>query len=94
MFFETNPGLLCCELANYFHSVKEVVKSHRAIRLKLGLSKCFALLYYFFDDLFGRLCARKLSLFLRLLLRDDNLSERNDLLVVIQIVVFAASDQI
>jgi len=79
--------------ANNFHGVKEVVESQGPILLVLGLAKFFALLHNFCNNMWWRLCALELSPLLRLLLCDDNLSEAVDLRVVIQIVVFAASDQ-
>lgn len=52
MLYDTIPGLLSCDCDNNFHSVKEVVESHGAIRLELGLAECFALPDDFFEDLF------------------------------------------
>jgi hypothetical protein len=53
MFFEACLCLLSLEKDNNFHSVKEVVESHGAIRLELGLTESFALPNDFFDYLFG-----------------------------------------
>jgi hypothetical protein len=53
MFFEACLCLLSLEKDNNFHSVKEVVESHGAIRLELGLTESFALPDDFFDYLFG-----------------------------------------
>lgn len=91
---QTLLGHAVSELDHDLARLQEVVKSHRAVLFVLGFSKEFSLSDDLIDDFLGRGGSLQLGSLFGFLLRDDDLAERLELLVVLELKVHRGTRQV
>lgn len=94
MLLKTLLGLHVGVSDNDLARLQEVVESHCAILLVLWLAKLLAFLLDLLNDLGRGLSALKFGFLFRLFLGNHNFTETLELLIIFEIVVFAALGQV
>ena len=94
MLVKTLLGLHVGVSDNDLARLQEVVEGHSAILLVLWLAEQLAFLLDLLDDLGRGLSALKFGLLFRLFLGNHNFTEALELLVILEIVVFAGLGQV